>query len=85
MFVPFSEMHGDRRDGYRVVVRRPDKERQLGRAKRRREFNLKMGLPRRGMGKHELDFSGLEYIQVVGLCECGDEPSGSMKCGEFLD
>ena len=19
------------------------------------------------------------------LCECGDEPSGSIKCGEFLD
>jgi len=20
-----------------------------------------------------------------GLCECGNEPSGSIKCGEFLD
>jgi len=20
-----------------------------------------------------------------GRCECGDEPSGSIKCGEFLD
>ena len=20
-----------------------------------------------------------------GRCECGNEPSGSMKCGEFLD
>jgi hypothetical protein len=23
--------------------------------------------------------------QVVGACECGNEPSGSIKCGEFLD
>jgi hypothetical protein len=23
--------------------------------------------------------------KVVGACECGNEPSGSVKCGEFLD
>jgi hypothetical protein len=23
--------------------------------------------------------------QVAGTCECGNEPSGSIKCGEFLD
>ena len=23
--------------------------------------------------------------QVVGTCECSYEPSGSIKCGEFLD
>ena len=23
--------------------------------------------------------------QVAGSCECGDEPSGSTKCGEFLE
>jgi len=23
--------------------------------------------------------------QVADACECGNEPSGSMKCGEFLD
>jgi len=23
--------------------------------------------------------------QVAVICECGDEPSGSVKCGEFLD
>jgi hypothetical protein len=21
----------------------------------------------------------------AGCCECGNEPSGSIKCGEFLD
>jgi len=29
---------------------------------------------------------GWPRIQSVGdACECGNEPSGSMKCGEFLD
>jgi hypothetical protein len=23
--------------------------------------------------------------QVVGACECGNKPSGSIKCGEFLE
>ena len=23
--------------------------------------------------------------QVAGTCGCGNEPSGSVKCGEFLD
>ena len=22
---------------------------------------------------------------MVGTCDCGNEPSGSIKCGEFLD
>ena len=22
---------------------------------------------------------------MAGACECGNEPSGSIKCGEFLD
>jgi hypothetical protein len=25
------------------------------------------------------------YGQVAGACECGEEPSGSIKRGEFLD
>ena len=28
-------------------------------------------------------FSG--YARVVGFCECGNEPSESIKFGEFLD
>jgi hypothetical protein len=23
--------------------------------------------------------------KVTGFCECGNEPSGSIKCGEFLE
>jgi hypothetical protein len=29
--------------------------------------------------------SWLRQGQVAGTCECGNEPSGSIKCGEFLD
>ena len=36
------------------------------------------------MWGHGLDRAGLGYGQVAGTCECGSEPSGSIKCGEFL-
>ena len=29
--------------------------------------------------------AGSGYGQLAGTCECGNEPSGSVKCGEFLD
>jgi hypothetical protein len=32
-------------------------------------------------GKHRLDQSGLGQ----GFFECDDEPSGSIKCGEFFE
>jgi len=32
-----------------------------------------------------LDRVRSEQGQVAGTCECGNEPSGSIKCGEFLD
>jgi hypothetical protein len=33
---------------------------------------------------HELDSAGSEQEQVAGSCECGNESSGSIKCGNFL-
>ena len=32
-----------------------------------------------------LSRSGLGLGQVAGTCECGNEPSASIKYGEFLD
>ena len=32
-----------------------------------------------------LDWAGPGQGQVVEAYECGSEPSGSIKCGEFLD
>jgi hypothetical protein len=37
------------------------------------------------MRRHEKDCSGSGQGQVVGACECGDEPSRSIQCGVFLD
>ena len=31
------------------------------------------------------DWFGPGYGKVADACECGNEPSGSIKCGEFLD
>ena len=34
-----------------------------------------------------VQFNGFMSLtrQVADACECGNEPSGSVKCGEFLD
>ena len=37
------------------------------------------------MWGYGLDLADSGYGQVAGTCECGNEPSGSVKCGEFLD
>ena len=37
------------------------------------------------MWVYELDWAGPGQRQVAESCECGNEPSGSVKCGEFLD
>ena len=37
------------------------------------------------MWGYGLDRAGSGWGQAVGSCECGNEPSGSTKCGEFLD
>jgi hypothetical protein len=37
------------------------------------------------MGRCGLDASGSGQEPAVGSCEHGDEPSGSIKGGEFLD
>jgi len=37
------------------------------------------------MWGYGLDPAGSGQGQVAGACECGTEPSGSIKCGEFFD
>jgi hypothetical protein len=32
-----------------------------------------------------LDWAGQGLRQVADACECGNEPSGCVKCGEFFD
>jgi hypothetical protein len=40
---------------------------------------------RKWEGLWGLDGIGSRQGQVAGTCECGNELSGSIKCGEFLD
>jgi len=40
------------------------------------------------MGRHGMDWMGLAQDGgrwLEGCCECGNEPSVSIKCGEFLE
>ena len=60
---------------------KPD-NRPLGRPRRRWEDNIKMDLQEVGCG---MDRAGPGYGQVAGTFEWGNEPSGSIKCGEFID
>jgi hypothetical protein len=66
---------GERRGAYRVLVGKPEGRSPLGRPRRRWEDNIKMDL--RGVVCGCVDW--------IGLAECGNEPSGSIKRGEFLD
>jgi len=37
------------------------------------------------MWLYGLDWAGLEWRQLADACECSNESSGSVKCGEFLN
>jgi hypothetical protein len=72
---------GERRGAYRVLVGKPEGRRPLGRPRHRWENNIKTDLREVGCGC--VDWIGLG--QVAGACECGNEPSVSIKRGKFLD
>jgi len=74
----------DRKGVYMVLVRKPEGKIPLGRPRCRREDDIKMYLQAVGCG-------GMDWIKLTqegtgggGTCECGNEPSGSIKCGQFL-
>jgi hypothetical protein len=72
---------GEVRGAYNVLVGRPEGRRPLGRPRRRWEDNMKMDL--RGIGFGDVDW--IHLAQDRGSCEHGNETSGSIKFGEFLD
>ena len=64
---------------------KPEGKRPLGIPRRRWEDNIKIDLQEVGRGLWGLDGVGSGYGQVAGAREYGNELSGSIKCGEFLD
>jgi len=70
---------GKRRGVYRVLVKKLEGKRPLGLPRHRREDNIKMYL-------QEVGWKWTESIWLrMRTGECGNEPSGSIKCGELLD
>jgi hypothetical protein len=75
---------GEERGVYRILVGKPEGKRPLGRPRRRWEDNIRMDLQEVGCGGMDWIVLALDR-QVAGNCECCNEPSGLIKCGEFLD
>ena len=69
---------------YRVLVGKPEGKRPLGRPRPKLEDNIKMDL-QDVVGVVGTGWSWLRIREVAGTCEYGNEFSGSIKCGEFLD
>ena len=69
------------RVGYMVSVGKPEGKRRLRRPRRRWEANIKMDL--QGVRCGGMDWIDLAHDRA-GACKCGNEPSGSIKCREFL-
>jgi hypothetical protein len=67
---------GEERKVYKVLVRKPEGKRPLGRPRRRWEDGIRMDIREIGWGC-VLDSTGSGQGPVAGCCECGDESSGS--------
>jgi hypothetical protein len=61
------------------VVEKPEGRRPLGRPCRMRKYNIKIDI-------REVGWESMDWIDLAqDACICCNEPSGSIKCGEFLD
>jgi hypothetical protein len=73
---------GDRRGVYRVLVGKPEGKRPLGRPRLRWEENIKVNLQE---AECFMDWIELAHdMDRWRALACGNEPSGSIKCREFL-
>jgi hypothetical protein len=73
-------IYGEMRGVYRVLMGKPEGKIPFGRPRRRWEDNIKMDLQEVGYG---LDRANSGYGKLTGTCKRRNEPSGSIKCGEF--
>ena len=75
---------GETRDVYRLLVRKTEGKRPLGRHKRRWEDNIKKNL-QEWDGKAWIGLIWLRFGTVAGSCNCGNKCFAFIKCGEILD
>jgi hypothetical protein len=71
----------EERDVYKILVGKPGRRRQPEIPRHRWEDDIKVEL-------QDIEWVSVEWIylrQVMGSCDCGNELSGSIKFGEFLD
>ena len=75
----------EERGAYMVLVGKPEGKRPLGRPRCKWVDNIRMDLQEVGCG-------GMDWIELAQdrdkwrvLVVCGNDPSGSIKCEEFLD
>jgi hypothetical protein len=66
-------------NAYRVLVGKPERKRPLRRSRHRRKDNIKMDL--KSVGKAWTGLIWLRKGTIAGSYECGNEPTGSIKCG----
>jgi len=76
---------GDRRDAYRDLVGRSGGKIPFGIPRYRWKGTIKIDLQQVGWGGVDSIDLDQDREQVADAFECGNEPSGSVKCGEFLD
>jgi hypothetical protein len=69
-------MNGKKMNTYRILVGKPEAKRPLGRPRRRWVGNIKMDL-------RDIRWDDMDLINLAQ--EHGNEPSGSIKCCEFLN
>ena len=75
--------NGESRGIYKVLLGNPNGKDHFQDSSIDGQIILRWSL-RIGILGHGLDRSGSGWGQVVGTCDCGNEPSGSINSGEFL-
>jgi hypothetical protein len=75
---------GDRRGTDRVLVRKPERRDQLQDQGVDGQIILKMDFKEKDEGVKWIVLAQ-DNGQVAGFCKRGNELSGSIKCGEFLE